>query len=475
MMTTYSTEIKYPIIHIPGMFDNGDFVTSESLLAKDCDAEDGFYYTNYFKDPYIYNKEPFVCSSSVVDTKYHRLIIANLLGEYRTDLRITLMSDRFFALMFGTAPRFKNYKRLTNYQGNDFAGSCIRDDKEIIFRGILEEVWSKYGKKVYYKITKQGNRVIIDDSQVKENTSFYINNEGYFDSPNDIKFNFIVHSSGGIVVRRYIELCQNNKLDPHINSIVNLSIPQKGARLVFALKGAFPKLIKEAIDNFWQYKDSKSITVDNKTFKYSDLIDLTSVRMLHGNSKKAIGFRKIIGNYILYFIPFDGKSCVLGTDPTIWDLHPKHNLIKRLKKVPIPDTVKIYNYRVIEPYALMFKKLGKFLELEKNDGVVDYRDTFLDDIPNYKKLEIVNFDVEKANHIPFPYIKAVYELRETIESYYSFLKILLKQKGTKEENITTLYALFKAIMTEFGLDLDYFLKNENYSVIDYFAENPVAF
>ena len=35
------------------------------------------------------------------------------------------------------------------------------------------------------------------------------------------------------------------------------------------------------------------------------------------------------------------------------------------------------------------------------------------------------------------------------------------------------YMHFTAIMVETGLDLNNFLANENYSVIDYFAENPV--
>ena len=107
--------------------------------------------------------------------------------------------------------------------------------------------------------------------------------------------------------------------------------------------------------------------------------------------------------------------------------------------------------------------------------VVDFRDTGVDHIPDFNTLNNTDFIVNNANHIPFPYIKPVFELRETVTQYYGFLKILLKKDQSKDQGINLLYALLKAIMTEFGLDLEYLLENENYSVIDYFADNPINF
>ena len=74
-----------------------------------------------------------------------------------------------------------------------------------------------------------------------------------------------------------------------------------------------------------------------------------------------------------------------------------------------------------------------------------------------------------------PYIKPVFEMKETIDKNYGVLKILLKKNVSKEEGVIIIYLLFTAIMKEFGLELNKLMKEENYSVIDYFAENPVLF
>ncbi len=479
----YSKNITYPFIYIPGMFDNGDLLTKDSLLVKNLNNIDGYYYNNYFKNN-DYDKEPFMCSSNIIGIKYNRLIVANLIGPYRTDISIWLMSDRLFCFMHGYAPNFKSYKNLTNYKGNDFEGTVTRDGKTIYFKGIIEEIWAKYGIKIFYKKIKDKNRIVLFPEKINpekyKNLDFYINNNGYFDKPDKIKLNFIVHSSGGIALRRYIQLCKNYKIQNHINIIINLSVPQKGARLVYQLKGAFPELLNEAMNNFWINKDKKTVTLTNDVGKifnytYNELIEKSKIKIIYGLSLNAKSFRKLIGNYILYKIPFDGHKNVLGTDPMLRDLHPDHRLIKILSKEPIPENIKIYNFRVKSANALMFKNLSKYLKLEDNDGVVDFRDTEIRDIPNGNKVFVEDYIINNANHIPFPYIKPVYELRETISQYYGFLKILLKENQSKEEGINILNGLFKAIMNEFGLDLKYLLKNENYSIIDYFAENPVKF
>ncbi len=474
-------EIPYPFIYVPGMFDNGDLLTSDSLLVKNFNNKDGFYFNNYFTDKFRYEKEAFLCSSNIVRKKYNRLIVANLIGPYRTNISLWLMANRLFCLMQGRAPKSKNYKRLIDYEGNDFEAICIRSGKIITFRGLIEEIWAKYGKKVYFQKNKNKNIIVLNpDKKKKEIKDYYINENGYFNTPEEIKLNFVVHSSGGVALRRYIKMCKEENLPTNINIIINLSVPQKGARMLHQLKKAFPLLMEDAISNFWKNKDTKSITIKNKnnediTFTYQELVKTTSVKMLYGNSKKAKFMRKLIGDYILYQIPFDGVKNVLGRDPALWDLHPNHRLIKTLNNTSIPSHIRIYNFIVLSAYAEMFANLGKYLKLEDNDGVVDYRDTELSHIPNGDKLQITDYIVKKANHIPFPYIKPVFELRETLFEYYGFLGILIKKKVTKDEGVTILYALMKAIMIEFGLDLEYLLKHENFSVIDYFAENPIDF
>ena len=183
--------------------------------------------------------------------------------------------------------------------------------------------------------------------------------------------------------------------------------------------------------------------------------------------------KNLIGNYILYNIPFDGKRSVLGRDPALYDLHPDHNFIKKLNKSSMPEAIKIYNYKVISPNSKFFEYIAGCLGLGQNDGVVDILDTGLNQIPDFNKLNIKDIFVDKANHIPFPYIKPVFEMRSTIEENYPFLKIMVKNKLSKQEGLNTIEALFLSLMNEFGLDLDNILKNENYSVIDYFSDNPV--
>ncbi len=475
----FSNNISYPFIYIPGMFDNGDLLTKDSLLVKNLNNPNGYYYNNYFANNNQYNNEQFFCSSNIIGSKYNRLIVANLIGPYRTNISIWLMSNRLFALMHGRAPKFKFYKKLTNYKGNDFYGTLESDVKNIYFKGIIEEIWAKYGKKVYYQKSLNKNIIILNPDKQK-NFNFYINKNGYFNNPNEIKLNFIVHSSGGIALRRYIQLCSKENIYNHINIIINLSVPHKGARLVYNLKNAFSSLLNDAINNFFINKKNKTITIvnnqgNNLNFSYNELLDNSKIEIIYGPSSKAKAFRQIIGTYILYKIPFDGHKRVLGTDPTLKDLHPDHRLIKTLNKQSIPENIKIFNFRVKSAYAPMFKNLGKYLKLGENDGAVDFKDTDLNHIPNIDKILLKNFTVEKANHIPFPYIKPVFELRDTITDNYAFLKILLKNNQSKEDGINILLALFKAIMNEFGLDLEYLLKNENYSIIDYFAENPIDF
>jgi hypothetical protein len=472
-------QLSYPFIYIPGMFDNGDLLTEDSLLVKNLNNKDGYYFKNYFLNRNEYNKDLLICSSNIINAKYNRLMVANLIGPYRTNISLWLMADRFFALMHGYAPKFKSYKNLINYKGNDFDGTINIENKTIHFKGIIEEIWAKYGKRVYYAKKLNKNRIILNTDN-QNNTNFYINKDGYFNNPSEIKFNLIVHSSGGIALRRYLQICNKEKINNHINTIINLSVPQKGARLVYELKNAFPLLLNDAMNNFWKNRENKitSITDSNGKilkYTYNELIDKTKINIIHGDSFQAKTFRKIIGNYIINKIPFDGYKRVLNGDPTLKDLHPDHRLINTLNNEPIPDNIKIYNFRVKSAYALMFKNLSKYLNLNKNDGVVDFRDTDLNHIPNSSNLKITDYIVDKANHIPFPYIKPVFELQETITQYYGFLKILLKKDQQKDQGINLLHALLKTIMIEFGLDLQYLLENENYSVIDYFAENPIIF
>ncbi len=472
-----SDDMRYPFIHIPGMFDNGDLLNSDYLLVKNLNNEDGYYYKKYFINKCNYNKEKFICSSNIVNSKYERLIVANLIGNFRTNISIWLMADRLFCLMQGRAPRFKNYKQLINYKGNDFEGSCTRTNITVYFKGLIEEVWAKYGKKVYYIRKKNRYCVILDPDKFKKTSEFYINENSYFDSPEQIKFNFVVHSSGGIALRRYIQMCEEEGLNSNINTIINLSVPQRGARMMYRLKNGFPALISDTMESFFKKIDSGNVEIlyEGETYKisYKELVDKTKVIMLNGNSLKAKNMRNLIGNYILYNIPFDGRKNVLGRDPALYDLHPDHRLIKKLNKASLPENITVYNYRVKHCYSVFFGNLGKYLGLLENDGVVDIRDTELNHIPASDKFKIEDIFVEKANHIPFPYIKPVFELEKTVEEYYSFLKILLKVRVSKKEEIILIYALMKAIMQEMGLDIGYILKNENYSVIDYFAENPL--
>jgi hypothetical protein len=470
----------YPFVYIPGMFDNGDFETPDSLLVQQCTAFGGFYDLNYFTDDFSYDKGPIHCSSTIVGSKYQRLSVVNTIGTYRTNIPLWLMGDRFFCLMQGKAPGLKSWRRLTNYEGNDYEGIINMDGNEIHFRGLIEEIWARYGKTVNFVRTKNGLRVTLESSSDGAYAGSYSNPDGYFTKPDEIGFNLVVHSSGGIALRRYIQLCEKEGLNHHVKSIVNLSVPQQGASMKYALKRAFPKLIRQAMNKFEASIENGSITVASstgaeRTYTYSELAKMTRINMMYGDKAGAKLLRKIVGDYILYHIPFDGHKRVLGTDPALWDLDPRHRLIKMLGRVPLPEDIPIYNYKVLRAYAPMFVEVGKFLELGKNDGVVDYRDTGLDHLPNFNNLDITNYEVERANHIPFPYIEPLYELHDTVDQFYGFLKILVKEKMNRDEGVFVVHALLKAIIVEFGLDLEYFLENEDFSVIDYFAENPVDF
>jgi len=269
------------------------------------------------------------------------------------------------------------------------------------------------------------------------NKLFYFENkDGYFNSSSEIKLNVITHSSGGVALRRYFETCRNEKLDPHVNLIVNLSAPQKGARMNYQLKKAFPELINLAVNNLISKKGEKIILLnENKEYTYEYLINKTNIMEISGSSLKARAFRKLIGDYILYNIPFDNKKSVLGKDTVLYDLHSNHMFIKKLNKTAIPESIRIYNYKVISPYSGFFNVISKCLGLGQNNGVVDILDTNLDNLSNYEKLWTMDVYVPKANHIPFPYIKSVFEIRATIEQNYSFLKIMLKGKFTKQEGL----------------------------------------
>ena len=471
-----SGEIKYPFIYIPGMFDNGDLMNLDYLLVNNLNNKDGFYYKNYFNEIYNYEKDIINCSSNIVDSKYKRLSVANLIGPFRTNISLDLMSNRLFCLIQGKAPKGKNYKKITNYKGNDYEGNVIFDGKIIKYNGLIEEIWAKYGNKVYYK--KDGNKCRITLNSNENNSSdFYMNKDSYFNAPDEIKFNIICHSSGGLALRKYIQLCRKESLNHHINVIINLSVPQKGARMNFSLKKAFPLLLDKTLTKFYNNKDIGNVIIKEtgKEYSYLDLIEKTRVNMMVGDSLKARRMRKLIGNYILYCIPFDGEKGVLGRDPALYDLHPAHRFVNSLNNENIPKEIKIYNFSVKSPFAKMFENVGECLELGKNDGVVDYEDTTLEMIKNYDDLTITNIDVEKANHIPLPQIKPLFELRETVIKFYYFLQITLKGKYEKEEGVDIIHALLLGIMKEFGLELNYFLEHEDYSVIDYFAENPINF
>lgn len=112
------------------------------------------------------------------------------------------MTDRFFVLLHGKAHLGKNYYNLRNYQGNDFIGYCIRDGRIIYFKGLIEEIWAKYGKKVHFFL--KNNKFYID--KTNKSKYFYFNKDGYFDNINEIKFNVLAHSSGDIALRMYFKV-----------------------------------------------------------------------------------------------------------------------------------------------------------------------------------------------------------------------------------------------------------------------------
>jgi hypothetical protein len=474
---SFSKEIPYPIIHIPGMFDNGELITADSKFVFNMNGKDGFYYKNYYNEQYNYDKEPFVCSSNIVGAKYNRLVVANLIGPYRTNLSLWLMADRFFCIMKGYAPKHKNYNALMNYKGIDYKGSCIRDGKTIYFKGLIEETWAKYGKKVHLNKIDNKFHVVLNENSTGD---YYENTDGYFDTPSEIKFNLLVHSSGGIVLRRYLQMCREEKIETNVNLIVNLSIPQKGARLLYNIKSAFPILINDTVKSFYNNLDNGIVKVkdgkgNRRIYTYKEINQKTRIDMLNGDSDLAKLLRNIVGNYINYFIAIDGKKDVLATDPSLHDLHPDHKLIKTISKEPIPADIRIYNFKVTSAYSKMFTNLGSYLKLEQSDGAVDFRDNDLSEIPDYDELKVKDFIVEKANHIPFPYIKPVFEMNKTIGQYYGIMRILLKENMPKEKGVFILQAMMAAIMQEFGINVDTVMNEDNYSIIDYFVDHPIVF
>ena len=194
-----SEDLKYPFIYIPGMFDNGDLLTADSLLVKNLNDKEGFYYKEYFNGGNEYDGEPIVCSSNIVGSKYQRLSVANVIGEYRTNISIRLMADRLYCLINGTAPEYKNYKALTKVKGNDWSGTVLRNGVEIRFTGLMEEIWAKYGKKVHYENHNGIYRIISGNNGIgsaSDSGLSFENPRGYFDNFEDIKFNIVAHSSG---------------------------------------------------------------------------------------------------------------------------------------------------------------------------------------------------------------------------------------------------------------------------------------
>ena len=351
----------------------------------------------------------------------------------------------------------------------------MRNGKEIHFNGLIEEIWAKYGKDVYYRQTKSGYFVTVEEN----GDGCYANDNGYFDMPEQIKFNVIAHSSGGLAIREYIRLMYKENRPVPLNSIINLSVPQKGARLVLGLENNFPGLIRTGIESFYNNVDTGTIEFEVEgrkvSYNYSELEKKTRIGLLKDKGFFSKFVTDLLSAYILYFIPFDGRKRVLANDPALYDLNPEHRFIKVLNKTPIPEDIKIYNYKVRAPYARMFEMLARSSGLGDSDGVVDYLDTSLDNIPDYEKLHITDIEVDKANHIPMPYIKPLFELRDTVEKKYGIMKLLVKSGKDKEENIDMICALFFAIFKEMDFIPEDFIKNKNYSVIDYFAENPVVF
>ena len=285
-------ELKYPFLYIPGLFDNGDLFNKDYKLVKVLNNEGGFYYKNYFNGEYNYSEDNLICSSNIVDSKYNRLIVANLIGPYRTNIPLELMSERLFALIHGRSSNGKLYYDLKNYKGNDYSGYCLRENKKIYFYGLVEELWAKYGKKVFYKKVNNKLRVVLNAGKNKK-VFYYENKNGYFDSPDEIKLNVIAHSSGGVALRRYLQICKNEKINDHINMIINLSVPQKGARMNYQLKKAFPELIKIGIDKFYSNKDNGAVILkNNKKYTYKELVDKTTILDIYGESPKAKNFQK---------------------------------------------------------------------------------------------------------------------------------------------------------------------------------------
>ncbi len=470
-----NAQTPYPFVHIPGMFDNGDNCTSDNNLTVTLNNEDGFYYINYFTDAVRYDKAPIECSSNIVGSKYNRFVVANLIGTQRTNIALDLMAKRFYCLMKGRAPRCDSYAILTAHKGMDYRKTITIQQRPVEYYGLIENLWLLYGKKVYLKKTGNKYRVLLEPKSTA-GLEFIENQDGYFDNYRDIKVNIVAHSSGGLAIREYIRMVMADDSLHHINSIINLSIPQRGATITTKIKPGFNKLIDFAIDGVFKNKDSdiEVITASGRKFTYKEIIDSTLIDALHGDNFIAMTLKKLLTNVILYLIPFDGHKNFLGTDPALWDLNPNHRFVKRLNKTPIPPEIKIVNYKVLEPFAKIFVNIGQYTELGKNDGAVAFNDTDLSYLLGFDKLTTKDVIVDKANHIPFPYIKPLFELNKTLDGYYPVIKVLIHKPGKRADDVELIEALMLCVLNEFGFNMNDFFKLYNYSVIDYFAENPVS-
>jgi hypothetical protein len=468
-------EPAYPVLYVPGMFDNGDLAVPGSKLVTQIDSPGAFFDQHYFKNQYEYSGEPLFCGSSLTP-KYRRFIVANLIADYRTNISVRLMGERLFLLMQGHAPSGKSETILRNYRGNDFEGTCQREGKTIRFKGVAEELWAKYGRKVYIRPEGNAWRTVIHPDQEYR---FYTNPEGYFNRPDEIGINFLTHSSGGLALRYYLALCRREGRDPHIRGMINLAVPQKGARMTLKLNEAFQKLLKASAASFMDHPDGEVTITDigqnQYTYSYSDLKQRTRIAWLHGDQPSSVMMRNLVASYILYQVAFDGRRRVLGTDPALYDLNPRHRFIRELNREPLPEGIPVIQFYGRSAHAPLFQSIGSYLSLDENDGVVDSRDIRLTHLPGSDSLRIREISAENVNHIPFPYIKPLYHLPETVHQYYGFLRILLKKSEGRQADERMIQAVLEAVMRETGFELNQLLKSENYSIIDYFADHPVLF
>ncbi len=470
------SEIPYPFLHVPGMFDNGDNCTSDNNLIVTLNNPGGYYYNNYFTEDHRYDRGLIGCSSNIVGSKYNRVSIANVIGDERKNISLVLMAQRIFCLIHGYAYPGQSWGILTSHRGNDYTGVQVIDNKEIEYRGVIENLWLLYGKKVIISKRFGKYRVVLERKWYDTDTYILDNPDGYFDSYNDIKLNLVVHSSGGLALREYMRMAQNLRIQNHVNLIVNLSIPQRGATITLNLRNGFNELITGAIDGVFaeDKADTVVVTSSGARYTYKEVIDSTIVDMLYGDTPMAISLKQLLTTVILYFIPFDTAGTnVLGTDPALWDLNPRHSFVKQLNTTAISPEIRIYNYRVKDPYSAAFRNIGRFTGLGESDGAVAFTDTDLSFLPGYENLRVQDIIVDHANHIPFPYIKPLFELTNTLDGYYPLINILIRKPENRQKSVELTEALMLCVLNEFGLNLPEFMANYNYSVIDYFADHPV--